>query len=466
MSQDSSNEPVILDRSSIMATSILKNLCSHSLSHILVIATSIILPYMYDNGLHFLKDDQFTWKFEIDTFHPFMTLGILTVISCFSLLKKFHHLNEDAHLYSKTIEGIYVEAFNVIRTGLLRGMKRNSMAQDDDPVWERQKKIDKHIMIPLNYCNNLITKDLKPPDFKPDSDYINLLFENPHVIAITGAPTSMWMDPTLGFFLVNSLLASLIGHVNKQLEANHSDCGETTKNLCKMFVTMRRNESHVDGYKNRNRILLEKLANGTSISSNDRFVARFIIIDDDDFKTNTVLLESLYALHELFGVHAYFVVRSELEKRLNESGLFGEYTGKIESAWRKIYSKNHKDTPEEFPNQPEFLIFPTSNGSNAEVFTYQQGEALNANFSDSLQLIKIIAQICKDSPEGPPENDDFWFQPSEKNKNNCFVHVNQREENVVSGHNIVAVPPGPGDGNGSHIAPSPRIDGDLMTDSK
>ena len=289
-------------------------------------------------------------------------------------------------------------------------------------MWNQQKKYDEQIVTPLEYCKNLLSGEYQPPEFKPDEEYINLLFHREQVISITGAPVAMWTDPTLAFYLVNGCLASLIGHVNQQLGTRHSDFNGNKENCCKLVASQNRTPMLSNGYKNQNQELLAKLADGEDLSGCGSFAARFFIISEQDRKTSVTLLDSLYALHELFGVHAYFVKKSALLKKLNEAWLYDDYTNTINRVWNSISAQTDVLSTTVF-SDPEFLIFPQqANGApSGRVFTYQHAKPLDALAPDSLKLVKILAAICRDAPE----DDELWYKPGTTsiNQNNCFVNV-------------------------------------------
>jgi len=417
------NPPVILEKDSITPNR-LSILSSEFLHAVVLPSIGIIIPVVIGYSYIYFNPK---YHFEFEPFREATVLLITLVIVgsiCFrKLFKKFKSLQQKAGRLHKAIEELYAQGFPLIRTGIIHEMKENAVRfRGRQAVWNQQKKYDEQIVTPLEYCKNLISGEYQPPEFKPDEEYINLLFHQEQVIAITGAPVAMWMDPTLGFYLVNGCLASLIGHVNKQLSTRHSGFDGIKENCCKLVASQNRTPMLSDDYKNQNQELLAKLADGEDLSGCGSFAARFFIISEQDRKTSVTLLDSLYALHELFGVNAYFVTKIALLKKLTEAMLQDDYTNTINGVWNAIYTQNEIKSQEK-PSNPEFLIFPqqSDGAASGRVFTYQQTKPVDALAPDSLKLVKILAGICKNAPE----DDELWYKPGTTsiNQNNCFVNV-------------------------------------------
>lgn len=419
MAENVHNYPVILDRNTIdpkWKSKVIKIL-EHMWPSLVILTSSSI----YET-IHFY---QLKHIFKFIYPNPTETYLSAVILVCYSVVLTFYdynNLNKTANKLHETITNLYKSGFPLIRTGIIHTMKKNAINFPDmEYYWYQQKKCDEHIVTPLEYCNNLISGKYQPPEFKPNEDYINLLFmPEQQVIAITGAPVAMWIDPSLAFYLVNGCLASLIGHVNQQLNTIHSVGVGIKINCCKLVAVQNRTPQLSDDYKHQNRLLLKTLADGAVFSECGGFAARFFIISKMDQDRSVTLLDSLYALHELFGVRAYFVKEEMLLKKLEEAERLNEYRDKTNELWKRIYNKY--SIVDSLPTDPEFLIFPqkSAGGTTARVFSYHEARPLDVSSADSLELVKIIASICDQIPD---DIDEFWYKPRTSNANNCFVNV-------------------------------------------
>lgn len=416
------NDPVILERN-LLKPNWLSFVYHFFLHDILFPLAAFSSVFIYHNIRNIINNGIIGTTYHQLTPHEFIASFIIGMLCLYATIQfKYFKLNKEANSYHNVVEELYERGFPLIREVIIHKMKENATRLPEGADRNRQKKYDEHIMSPLEYCKNLITGEHQPPGFVPDATYINNLFARQQVIAITGAPTAMWMDPTLVFYLVNSCLASLIGQINQEIKSRHENPDKQIEESCGLLGLLNFSVPQYNEHRKCDKDLLAKLATGTDFSLCGKFQARFFIINDGDIRTGRMLLDSLYALHELFGVRAYFVKEKALLKRLCDTNQKSEYINMINKVWNTIYSANEIiPTTNKLPD-PEFLLFPCDiNGvANAEVFTYYKSEPKNAYSKESIMLVKLLAKICH---EVEYTDNEFWYKPDVTNQQYCSVHV-------------------------------------------
>lgn len=374
-------------------------------------------------------------------------------------------LREKATKFKEEVASLYPRSYPIVHDGIIEKMKRNSEKSKGDAAQENEhKEYDKHVTPPLQYCKKVIDKALKPPPFDPDAAYINCLFapETKCVIAVTGVDPAMWLDPAFSFYLMNNGLAALVADMNRMLTTNYARattapcerCTDPTQ-LFRFLDTWTPDNQHVGEFESAKQAFIVKLGRAALDFGEAGFcVARFFILDPEHIKDyQDDYLASLYALHDMFRMRAYFVKKNRLDELLGERGRqqYADYNGYI---WKRFYAKHTELSRRAVqdgmvtllgdgveiaqPHAPEFLVLPNArsqirNGRTemvSVVHTYRYGAPWTIDDEwevgqKALDLIRDIARICAIHWD----DDSLLYRPSTPRRNGK--------------HSLIVIPPQP-----------------------
>ncbi|MBN1639571.1 MAG: hypothetical protein JW866_11420 [Ignavibacteriales bacterium] len=279
-------------------------------------------------------------------------------------------------------------------------------------------KKDKLILSPLDYSIQTISQS-KAPEFYADDKYILELYDNSvkSIVAITSWSPSMWIDPALSFYLINTCLVSLKHDLN-------SNITDQKKNEIDLFNM---NHNEYKEFYNKKMSLLKTLGEFDG-KFNSLNVIRFFLLEPEWIDAYAEqYLSALYAIHDLFRIKAYFIDKSRLYTKLLENNLFNSYENNILNIWSKFEHSDPslKEGLKRKKRLPEFLMLWGFDDCKIHIWSYLSGKPISISgktypelCNDSSNLIKCISNSILDDPR------NYLFEPTShklRNENGTIV---------------------------------------------
>lgn len=288
---------------------------------------------------------------------------VLIIILSYILLMIIAHQLEKYVIYLRIKDSHYPKSFVVVKNKIIPEYEEKSKSKS---YINTNNKRDKIIKSPIDYTYETLSGN-EAPIFRPNEKYLEEIFEDDieYAVSLTSENPNMWLDPTLNFYFVNTLLISLLRKFNSSGKS-------------KLVIRDFSNQNGYDNYINSNTTdLIDKLIiNNKPVSY--EFIRFFLYNGEQEDCLSETIFPSLKASQDLFRLNSFFINKDKIKSHLTADD-YNSYNEGISRVWKKIIDANNIQDKEsiDIVNRrikeeiPEFLILFKSN--LAIVHTYVNG---------------------------------------------------------------------------------------------